>query len=354
MNSSGKDKYKVLLVGDSHARNCASLLQDDLGTDFTVTSFVQSSANMKQIINTTEDLLTSQSDDLVVIWGGAIDIRKNNMRETVKLVSKFVETNRHQNVILINSPHRYDLSRESCINTEVAKFNKQIKKIMEHQPQVEILELALDRHHFTTHGLHLNSKGKSVVTQNLAMAVKQCVIPIPWKDHPPNNINTTMELQDTSILPPIYLKWIEESSVCDAPNSDFQSSSIATPTVKEDHCHQSTLDSESLDATSTDSKLKNLLNDCPQSSSTRTSTRMPGHCIQATSDSASSEVNPTDSKLEVILNSTGKDIVVNKSKTNDKVSDQSRLLTRNSNRLKKQPASKTDDFFYGCNITFLF
>jgi hypothetical protein len=162
---------------------------------------------MKEIINTTEDLLTSQSDNLVVIRGGANDIRKNNMREAVKSVSRFVETHKNLSVALINSPHRYDLAQESCVNTEVVKFNRQVKKTMEHQPQVEILELALDRCHFTTHGLHLNSKGKTVVSQNLALVVQQCfnkvnrpltVIPIPWEDHPPNS-NTTIELQDTSI-----------------------------------------------------------------------------------------------------------------------------------------------------------
>jgi hypothetical protein len=79
-----------LIVGDSHAKNCASLVQDNLGADFNVTSFVKPGSNMKEIINTAEELLTFQSDDLVVIWGGANDIRKNNMREAVKSVSKFV------------------------------------------------------------------------------------------------------------------------------------------------------------------------------------------------------------------------------------------------------------------------
>jgi hypothetical protein len=158
-NSPCNDKYKVLLVGDSHLKDCAHILQDDLGTDFVVTGFVQSGANMKQIVNMTEDLLFSNNDDLVVIWGGANDIGRYNTQKAVEWVTKFVETNRHQNVILINSPHRYDLSGESCINIEVTEFNKKIKN-MEQHPQVKILEVDLDRNHFTAHGLHLNSKAK--------------------------------------------------------------------------------------------------------------------------------------------------------------------------------------------------
>jgi hypothetical protein len=94
----------------------------------------------------------------------------------------------------------------SCVNIEVVKFNRQVKKIMELQPKVKILELTLDRCHFTTHGLHLNSKGKTVVSQNLALVVQQCfnkvnrpptAIALTSKDYPLNN-NTTMELQDTN------------------------------------------------------------------------------------------------------------------------------------------------------------
>jgi hypothetical protein len=163
VNSSGKEKHKVLIVGDSHAKNCASLLQDNLGPDFAVTGFVKSGASIKQILTSAEDLLNSHNDDFVVIWGGAHDISKNYTREVVKSVYNFVESNKNTNVILISSPHRFDLPLESCVNTEVANFNKLVKKITEHQPQVEILELTLNRAHFTTHGLHLNSRGKSAV-----------------------------------------------------------------------------------------------------------------------------------------------------------------------------------------------
>jgi len=64
---------------------------------------------------------------------------------------------------------------------------------MKIQSKVKILELTLDRYNFTSHGLHLNSKGKKAVSQNLALVVKQFFnkdskpstsIPIPWKDPP--------------------------------------------------------------------------------------------------------------------------------------------------------------------------
>ena len=62
--------------------------------------------------------------------------------------------------MLINSPYRYDLIPESCVNNEVKTFNRQVKKSMKLQSNVKILELTLDSFHFTSHGLHLNTKGK--------------------------------------------------------------------------------------------------------------------------------------------------------------------------------------------------
>ena len=60
----------------------------------------------------------------------------------------------------------------SCVNKEVIKFNRQIKKIMKPQSNVKLLELNLDRNHFTSHGQHMNLSGKELVSQNLAMIIE--------------------------------------------------------------------------------------------------------------------------------------------------------------------------------------
>ena len=161
---------------------------------------------MNEVINTVrEELKTLNSDDLVVVWGGANDIRKNNMKEALNSVSKFVNENKELNVVLINSPHRYDMLPESCVNQEVMKFNRQIRKIMELQSKVKILELNLDRNCFTTHGLHLNTKGKKLVSQDLALLAQQLfnekqtlsTISIPRKEPPVTSSHS--ESQDVKI-----------------------------------------------------------------------------------------------------------------------------------------------------------
>ena len=113
----------------------------------------------------------------------------------------FVNQNKGLNVVLINFLHRHDLLCESCVNQQVTKFNRQVKKIMKLQSKVKVLELNLDRNYFTTHGLHLNYKGKELVSPKLDLFVQQFskkkqtgTISIPWKDL--SLVDSNTEIQD--------------------------------------------------------------------------------------------------------------------------------------------------------------
>lgn len=157
MKSLNKVKYKVLIIGDSHARKCATILQHNLSIDYKVSSFVKPGAQMNEITKTArEELKSLKSDDLVVVWGGENDISRNNTIEALKSLSEFVNENKELNVVLINPPHRHDLVPDSCVNQEVTKFSRQLNKIMKLQSKVTVLEISLDRNHFTLHAMHLN------------------------------------------------------------------------------------------------------------------------------------------------------------------------------------------------------
>jgi hypothetical protein len=183
-------KHKVLIIGDSHVRNCSTILQDSLNTDYKVSSFVKPRAQMNEITSTAkEELKSLKKDDLVIIWGGANDISRNNSKQALISLSKFVSDNNELNIVLINSPHRHHLSSDSCVNQEVIQFNRQLNKTMKLQSKVKVLELSLDRNLFIKHGLHLNSNGKKLVSKKLALFIQQFLIknhsvplPIPWKN----------------------------------------------------------------------------------------------------------------------------------------------------------------------------
>jgi hypothetical protein len=178
-------------MGDSHARKSAAELQHCLGSTFIVSSFVKPGAGMKTIVDTAkEDIMKLTSDDGVVIWGGSNDNGQDNSREAMKHLGNFATNNQMINTVVMTAPPRYDLLPSSCINNEVIRFNRQLKKIMAPFNNVKILETNLKREYFTKHGLHLNSAGKECIALRLAMMVKSCLnkkrmspIRLKWKDN---------------------------------------------------------------------------------------------------------------------------------------------------------------------------
>jgi len=91
----------------------------------------------------------------------------------------------------MTAPPRYDLTPSSCVNNEVARFNRQLKKRMKTFHNVKNLETDLKRECFTKHGLHLNSSGKEQIASKLAATVKSLLnkkrtsrIYLQWKENP--------------------------------------------------------------------------------------------------------------------------------------------------------------------------
>ena len=90
----------------------------------------------------------------------------------------------------MSAPPRYDLIPSFCVNDEVVRFNRQLKKRMKMFNNVQILETDLRREYFTKHGLHLKTSGKEQITSKLAAVVKSLLhkkkstsIQLQWKEN---------------------------------------------------------------------------------------------------------------------------------------------------------------------------
>jgi lysophospholipase L1-like esterase len=169
LKSEKKSDLKILIIGDSHAKKCAAELRHNLDSRYVVSGFIKPRATTSEIIRTAEDeISTLKSNDVVILWAGANDISRDNTKEALKSLSKFMNVN----ILIINSPHRHDLMLASCVNSEVFKFNRQIKKIVKLHTNVELLEVELQRKHFTRHGQHLNNGGKELIDIEMAKTVE--------------------------------------------------------------------------------------------------------------------------------------------------------------------------------------
>ena len=73
----------------------------------------------------------------------------------------------------MSAPPRYDLILPSCVNNEVVRFKRQLKKRMKMYNNVKIIETDLKRKYFTKHGLHLNLSGKEHIALKLTAVIKR-------------------------------------------------------------------------------------------------------------------------------------------------------------------------------------
>ena len=88
---------------------------------------------------------------MIVVWGGSTDVGKNETNKGINRIQRFVKTNNHTNFIIMDVPHRYDLEQNSCVNKEVEKYNRRIRKHMKVFENTEVIKVDLDRRGFTRH-----------------------------------------------------------------------------------------------------------------------------------------------------------------------------------------------------------
>jgi hypothetical protein len=79
--------------------------------------------------------------------------------------------NIYTNITVMSAPHRNDLSPFSCVSSKVQNFNRKMKKIMKIFPHLITMDIDLERKHFTTHDLHMNSRGKCEIAQKIATQI---------------------------------------------------------------------------------------------------------------------------------------------------------------------------------------
>jgi hypothetical protein len=115
-----KNKHRVLVIGNSHAKQCVTKLRYNLYLRYEVSVFIKPGSTMSEIIKTTEnEIAILKCNDIVILWGGAIDINRRNTKEALRNLSKFYNASRLVKIVLISIPLRYDLLPSSCVNKEI-------------------------------------------------------------------------------------------------------------------------------------------------------------------------------------------------------------------------------------------
>jgi hypothetical protein len=186
-----KPKHKIVLIGDSHARGCASKLQGKLDDNYEVLGYVKPGAGASVLTKTAQTEINGlTAEDTLIYWGGTYDIAKNNTSGGIKHIHHYLLENRHTNIIFTGAPHRYDLNESSIINEESRRYNEKLTNISSKYRHTSVMEMNLGREDFTRHGLHLRNSGRNKLLAALAEKIKtqQCKsnggnpIGLTWKE----------------------------------------------------------------------------------------------------------------------------------------------------------------------------
>ena len=102
INKTGNKCHKVILIGDSHARDCAPKLSNYLDTSYEGIGYVSPGTGLEVITDlANKELDHLTQEDLVVVCGGANNISKNKSMKGLSCVTKVIQHRRHTNVLLI-------------------------------------------------------------------------------------------------------------------------------------------------------------------------------------------------------------------------------------------------------------
>jgi len=86
-------EHKILIIGDSHARGAASNVKHNLNDIYRASGFVRPGANIDTLISSVTEDIKHLMNDIMVFWGGANDVSKNNSQDALKYITNFVKVN---------------------------------------------------------------------------------------------------------------------------------------------------------------------------------------------------------------------------------------------------------------------
>ena len=184
-------RYKILLIGDSHARGLSKKISNCLDDSYRVFGITKPNADIETIISPIH-LKTGNptKKDLIIFLGGTMDISRNEAKKGVHSLKDFTQRTTNTNLILLGAPHRYDLPPQSCVNMEVKLYNKRLQSIVSASNHARVHSMSTERRHHTRHGLHFNKKGRDWIVNNIIKEItnwkSSCrvssPIELPWKN----------------------------------------------------------------------------------------------------------------------------------------------------------------------------
>jgi hypothetical protein len=113
-------KHKVLLMGDSHLKGCATKMIASLDARFDVCGVVKPGLATGTLMEMAKaDLEKRTMNDFLIVCSGINDIDRNYSSNAFKNITNFIRSVNHTNIILICVPYRHDMTDYSHVNNMI-------------------------------------------------------------------------------------------------------------------------------------------------------------------------------------------------------------------------------------------
>ncbi|KAG8317423.1 hypothetical protein J6590_028366 [Homalodisca vitripennis] len=160
----------MLIVGDSHGRHLAGMVQDLIGGGPKVTGVCKPGAGLLDVASS-----GPSSDDFTVLIAGTNDIangqRSNIFRHLERVLQDRMGASR---VVVSTVPHRHDLPAWHPVHRDTDNVNRHIEEIAARHAGVKVLDFnKIPRRMFTRHGMHLRMPGKRLLARHLLQCLHQ-------------------------------------------------------------------------------------------------------------------------------------------------------------------------------------
>lgn len=193
-----KDKVfnsNVLILADSHGRQLAGIISDLLPKNFTVQSIFKPNARFEEVVKNCASLATNFAEmDHVIVFAGC-----NNALQTGKIQISSIESTlnalKHTNTYFVSIPY---FKNRKILNNIIYGLNTLLydaikMAVLKKRQQVRFLDINLyvNQHHFTNHGLHLRQSGKLILSNHIVSKICHVTDLFLNKSHQAKSITNT-------------------------------------------------------------------------------------------------------------------------------------------------------------------
>ncbi|KAG8262322.1 hypothetical protein J6590_054753 [Homalodisca vitripennis] len=164
-----------------------------------VCSFIRPGAKFGQVTEDVKELTKELSnDDHLLVIAGTNNIESTSIEQLLKDIQTLIKNSKHTNLVLATIPMRFDTPN---LDLKISTVNVEIENIAKNHPELKLLPLHIfPRHVFTSHGLHMNKKGKVKTAEMVLKLLQNNSSPVKETNMATNDRITVLEAEMSQII----------------------------------------------------------------------------------------------------------------------------------------------------------